>query len=265
MADDSTAAGGEGPVPVLVERRGAVTVITINRPDRRNAVDLRTAELLEKVVDEFEADDAARVAVLTGAGGTFSAGMDLKAAAGGEFAFTERGGPLGITSRPLAKPLIAAVEGHALAGGCELALVADLIVASTDSQFGLPEPKRGLVAAAGGVLRLAQRLPRNVAMELALTGNPMPARRMAELGLVNRLAEPGEVLDAALALAEEIIANAPLSVRVSKQIVEQSPDWSVAEEFAKQGELAQAAIFSEDAGEGVAAFAEKRSPVWKGR
>lgn len=250
---------------MLVDRRGPVWVITINRPERRNAVDLATARLLESVVDELEADDAARVAVITGAGGSFCAGMDLKAAAGGEFAITERGGPLGITSRPLAKPLIAAVEGHALAGGCELALVADLVVAARDSQFGLPEPKRGLVAAAGGVLRLAQRLPRNVAMEMALTGNPVPATRMAELGLVNRLAEPGQVLDAALALAEEIIENAPLSVQVSKQIIEQSPDWPVDEAFGRQGDLAMTAVLSEDAAEGVAAFAEKRQPVWKGR
>jgi acetyl-CoA C-acetyltransferase len=242
-----------------------VAVVTINRPERRNAVDLRTAELLEQVVDHLEADPAVRVAVITGAGGSFCAGMDLKAAAAGQFAITERGGPLGITARPMTKPLIAAVEGHALAGGFELALVADLVVASTESQFGLPEPKRGLVAAAGGVLRTAQRLPRNVAMELALTGNPMPATRMAELGLVNRLAEPGTVLDAALALAEEITGNAPLSVEVSKRIIEESPDWSVEEAFAKQGDLAAVAVLSEDAVEGVAAFAEKRTPVWKGR
>lgn len=253
------------PMTVLVDRRGPVTILTINRPERRNAVDLATAELLEQAVDHFEADPGARVAVITGAGGSFCAGMDLKAAAGGQFAMTERGGPLGITARPLTKPLIAAVEGHALAGGCELALVADLIVAATDSQFGLPEPKRGLVAAAGGVLRLSQRLPRNVAMELALTGNAMPATRMADLGLVNRLAEPGEVLDAALALAEEIMLNAPLSVQVSKQIIEQAPDWSVGEAFARQSDLAMTAVLSEDAAEGIAAFAEKRRPVWKGR
>ena len=253
------------PQTVLVEKRGPVTVITINRPERRNAVDKHTAELLEQAVDHFEADPEARVAVITGAGGSFCAGMDLKAAAGGEFAMTERGGPLGIAARPLAKPLIAAVEGHALAGGCELALVADLIVAAEDSQFGLPEPKRGLVAAAGGVLRLSQRLPRNVAMELALTGNPMPATRMAELGLVNRLAEPGQVLEAALALAEEIMVNAPLSVQVSKQIVEQAPDWPVDEAFGRQSDLAMTAVLSEDAAEGIAAFAEKRPAVWKGR
>ncbi len=250
---------------VLVDRRGPVTLITLNRPERRNAVDLATAVLLEQTVDAFEADDEARVAIITGAGGSFCAGMDLKAAAGGEFAMTERGGPLGITARPLTKPLIAAVEGHALAGGLELALVADLVVAATDSQFGLPEPKRGLVAAAGGVLRLSQRLPRNVAMELALTGNPMPAARMAELGLVNRLAEPGKVLDAAMELAEEIMLNAPLSVQVSKQIIEQAPDWSVDEAFGKQSDLAMTAVLSEDAAEGVAAFSEKRKPVWKGR
>lgn len=253
------------PMTVLTERRGDVLVITLNRPERRNAVDLATAELLEQVVDHFEAEPSLRVAVLTGAGGTFCAGMDLKAAAAGQFAMTEKGGPLGITSRPLTKPMIAAVEGQALAGGCELALVSDLIVASTESQFGLPEPKRGLVAAAGGVLRITQRLPRNIAMELALTGNPLPATRLAELGLVNRLAAPGEVLDAALALAEEITVNAPLSVAVSKRIVEESPDWSVAEGFQRQSDLAAVAVLSEDAAEGVAAFAEKRAPVWKGR
>ncbi len=250
---------------VLHERRGEVLVITLNRPHRRNSVDLATAELLEQTVDWFEADPSLRVAVITGAERTFCSGMDLKAAAGGEFAMTEKGGPLGITSRSLAKPMIAAVEGHALAGGFELALVSDLLVAATDSQFGLPEPKRGLVAAAGGVLRITQRLPRNIAMEMALTGNPMRAARMAELGLVNRLAEPGQVLDAALALAEEITVNAPLSVAASRRIVEESPDWSVAEAFAKQADLAMSAVLSEDAAEGVAAFAEKRAPVWKGR
>lgn len=252
-------------MPVLVERRGPVTVITLNRPERRNSIDLATARLLERAVDAFEADAEARVAVLTGAGGTFSAGMDLKAAARGEFALTEKRGPLGIAALPIQKPVIAAVEGHALAGGCELALVADLVVASRVAQFGIPEPKRGLVAAAGGVLRLAQRLPRNVALELALTGNPMPATRMAELGLVNRLAEPGTVLDAALALADEIVANAPLSVQASRRIVLESPSWSPEEEFAKQSELAAVAVTSQDAAEGIAAFAEKRDPVWQGR
>jgi len=191
--------------------------------------------------------------------------MDLKTAAAGSFALTDKRGPLGISALPIGKPVIAAVEGHALAGGCELALVADLVVAATDSQFGIPEPKRGLVAAAGGVLRLTERLPRNDAMELALTGNPMPATRMAELGLVNRLAEPGAVLDAALALADEIVANAPLSVAASRRIVLESPSWSPEEAFARQSDLAGVAVMSEDAAEGIAAFAEHREPVWRGR
>lgn len=253
------------PPPVLVERRGPVTVITLNRPKARNAVNLAMAKALERAVDAFEADPNAQVAVLTGAGGSFCSGMDLKAAARGEFPVTEARGPLGITAKPPSKPLIAAVEGHALAGGCELALASDLIVAADDAQFGIPEPKRGLVAIAGGVMRLRERLPRNVAMELALTGDPMPARRLAELGLVNELAPAGKVLDAALALAERIAVNAPLSVRASKRIVDESPGWSASEAFGKQGDVAGAAVLSEDATEGILAFAQKRPPVWKGR
>lgn len=253
------------PPPVLVERRGAVTVITLNRPEVRNAVNLAMAEALERAVDAFEADDNARVAVLTGAGGSFCSGMDLKAAARGEFPMTEQRGPLGLTAKPPVKPLIAAVEGHALAGGCELALASDLIVAAEDSQFGIPEPKRGLVAAAGGVLRLRERLPRNVAMELALTGDPMPAARLAELGLINRLAPSGRVLDAAVALAESVAVNAPISVQVSKRIVDEAFDWSSEESFARQGDIASPAVLSEDATEGIRAFAEKRAPEWKGR
>ncbi|MFD4352676.1 crotonase/enoyl-CoA hydratase family protein [Nocardia sp. NPDC058518] len=251
--------------PVLVENRGPVRVITLNRPHRRNAIDHATAHLLERVIDAFEADDTARVAVITGAGGTFCAGMDLKAAAAGEFPLTDRRGPLGIAGLPITKPLIAAVEGHALAGGCELALVADLIVASSDSQFGIPEAKRGLVAAAGGVLRLSQRLPRNIAMELALTGDPMPAVRLAELGLINRIAEPGHVLECAVEMAERIVCNAPLSVAISKQIIDQAADWTRDEEFGRQTDLAGQALFSHDAAEGVAAFAAHRDPVWQGR
>ena len=192
------------PPSVLVEDRGPVRIITLNRPHRRNAIDLATAQLLERVIDAFEADPAVTVAILTGAEGGFCAGMDLKAAAAGQFPITERRGPLGMTRMPIAKPVIAAVEGHALAGGCELALTADLIVAARDSSFGIPEPKRGLVAAAGGVLRLAQRLPRAIATELALTGEPMSAEKLAGFGLVNRLAEPGHALDVALELAAEI-------------------------------------------------------------
>ncbi|MBL1076974.1 crotonase/enoyl-CoA hydratase family protein [Nocardia sp. 2] len=253
------------PAPVLVERRGHVTIITLNRPHARNAIDLATALGLERAIDAYEADPNARIAILTGAGGYFSAGMDLKAAARGEVPVTEKRGILGLVAAPPAKPLIAAVEGPALAGGCELALTADLIVAAENSTFGIPEVKRGLVAVGGGVLRLAQRLPRAIAMELALTGDPISAGRAAELGLINQVSAPGQALQVALALAERIAVNAPLSIDASKQIIEQSPDWTVAEAFARQGQLAAPALSSQDAGEGMRAFVEKRPPVWRGR
>ncbi|MBU3064732.1 crotonase/enoyl-CoA hydratase family protein [Nocardia sp. NEAU-G5] len=251
--------------PVLVERRGAVTIITINRPEVRNAVNLATALGIERALDAYEADPHAQVAILTGAGGYFSAGMDLKAAARGEVPVTQGRGILGIAAQPPRKPLIAAVEGPALAGGCELALSADLIVAARNSTFGIPEVKRGLVAVGGGVLRLARRIPRAIAMELALTGDPITAARAAELGLVNQLADPGGALEAALALAERIAVNAPLSILASKRIIEESADWTVAEEFTRQGQVAAAALASQDATEGVLAFTQKRPPVWKGR
>ncbi|WP_280263683.1 crotonase/enoyl-CoA hydratase family protein [Nocardia wallacei] len=253
------------PPPVLVERRGPITIITVNRPEVRNAIDLAAAQGIERALDAFDADPAAQVAILTGAGGYFSAGMDLKAAARGEVPMTEGRGPLGITAKPPRKPLIAAVEGPALAGGCELALSADLVVAASDSSFGIPEVKRGLVAVGGGVLRLAQRLPRALAMELALTGDPITAARAAEIGLVNQLAEPGGALDAALELAQRIAVNAPLSIAASKRIIDESPDWPTGEAFTRQGEVAGGALSSQDAAEGVLAFAQKRAPVWKGR
>ncbi|MEU1205429.1 crotonase/enoyl-CoA hydratase family protein [Nocardia sp. NPDC005825] len=253
------------PAPVLIERRGHIMIITINRPHARNAINLAAALGLERAIDAYEADPNARIAILTGAGGYFSAGMDLKAAARGEVPVTEKRGILGIVSQPPRKPLIAAVEGPALAGGCELALVADLIVAASDSTFGIPEVKRGLVAVGGGVLRLSQRLPRAIAMELSLTGDPISAARAAQIGLINQVAEPGKALDAALELAARVAVNAPLSIDASKQIIEQAPDWSVAEAFGKQGQVAAAALSSMDAGEGMRAFVEKRPPVWQGR
>ncbi|MFE6860782.1 crotonase/enoyl-CoA hydratase family protein [Nocardia sp. NPDC057668] len=253
------------PAPVLIERRGHVMIITINRPHARNAIDLATALGIERAIDAYEADPGARIAILTGAGGYFSAGMDLKAASRGEVPITEKRGILGLVALPPRKPLIAAVEGPALAGGCELALCADLIVAAADSMFGIPEVKRGLVAVGGGVLRLSQRLPRAIAMELTLTGDPITAARAAELGLINQVAEPGGALAAALVLAERVAVNAPLSIDAGKQIIDQCPDWSVAEAFAKQGQMAAAALSSLDAGEGMAAFVQKRAPVWQGR
>ncbi|CAM3629324.1 crotonase/enoyl-CoA hydratase family protein [Smaragdicoccus niigatensis] len=253
------------PPSVLVERRGSIMVITLNRPAVRNAVNLAMATALERAIDSFEADPDAQVAILTGAGGYFSAGMDLKAAARGEVPMTERRGPLGLAGRPPRKPLIAAVEGPALAGGCELALSADLIVAASDSQFGIPEPKRGLVAAGGGVYRLRERLPRNIAMQLALTGDPMSAAVLASYGLVNEVTEPGQALAGALRLAEQIAVNAPLSLLASKQIIDETSDWSTAEAFARQNDIASEALFSADATEGIMAFAEKRAPVWTSR
>jgi len=253
------------PAPVLVERRGAVTIITINRPQVRNAIDLATALGIERALDAYEADPHAQVAILTGAGGYFSAGMDLKAAARGEVPVTSGRGILGIAEHPPGKPLIAAVEGPALAGGCELALSADMVVAARDSSFGIPEVKRGLVAVGGGVLRLARRVPRAIAMELALTGDPITAARAAELGLVNHLADPGHALEAALALADRIAVNAPLSVLASKRIIDESADWSTAEEFTRQAQAATAALSSQDATEGVLAFTQKRTPRWQGR
>lgn len=250
---------------LLVERRDAITVLTVNRPQARNAIDLATAQALEAAIDAFEEDDAARVLVLTGAGGTFSAGMDLVAASRGEMPVTQRRGPLGIAAEPPVKPMISAVEGFALAGGFELALSGDLIVAAHDAQFGIPEVKRGLVAAGGGVLRLTQRLPRSMAAELALTGGRISADRLYQLGLVNRLTEPGDALGVALELAAEIVAAAPLAVAASKRIIDESPDWPAAEAFAKQGEIALPALISQDAAEGALAFAQKREPQWQGR
>lgn len=250
---------------LLVEKRDAITLLTVNRPKARNAIDLATARAIEAAVDEFEADDSARVLVLTGAENTFSAGMDLIAAAKGEMPITEKRGPLGITAKPPSKPMISAVEGYALAGGFELALAGDLIVASSTARFGIPEVKRGLVAAAGGVLRLTQRLPRPIVAELALTGGQIAAQRLYDLGLVNRVVEPGSTLEVALELAAEIVAAAPLSVAASKRIIDESPDWASAEAFAKQGEIALPALISKDAAEGAIAFAQKREPVWQGR
>lgn len=250
---------------VLLDRCDAITVLTVNRPAARNAIDLATAKAIEAAIDEFEADDTARVLVFTGADGTFSAGMDLIGMTRGEFPVTEHRGPLGIAAKPPAKPMISAVEGFALAGGFELALSGDLIVAARDAKFGIPEVKRGLVASGGGVMRLTQRLPRSIAAELALTGGRISAERLHQLGLVNRVTEPGEALEVALELAGEIAAAAPLAVAASKRIIDESPDWNTAEGFAKQGEIALPAIVSKDAAEGALAFAEKRDPVWQGR
>ncbi len=250
---------------VLSERRDRVLVVTLNRPQAKNAVNAALAEGVSAAMDELDGDDSLVAAILTGAGGSFCAGMDLKAFVRGESAFLADRGFAGLTRRPPAKPLIAAVEGYALAGGFEIALACDLIVASKQAIFGIPEVKRSLVAAAGALIHLPKRIPYHVAMELALTGDPIGAERAYELGVVNRLAEPQGALDAALELAAAIAPNAPLAVRASKQIVASTHDWSVEEAWTKQGEIAGPVFVSEDAKEGATAFAEKRPPVWRGR
>jgi len=250
---------------VLTERRGRVLVITINRPDQRNAINAAVANGIAGALDELDADSELTVGVLTGAGKGFSAGMDLKAFVAGESPWVGDRGFAGITQRSSAKPLIAAVEGFAVAGGLEVALACDLIIASRGTRLGIPEVKRSLVAAGGGLLRLPRVLPRTVAMELALTGDPIDAERAYELGLVNRLAEPGLALDTALELAETIAANGPLALAASKRILTESLDWPDSEFFARQGEITGPVMSSEDAREGATAFAEKRPPVWRGR
>ncbi len=250
---------------VLTERRDGVLVITLNRPDARNAVNAALAEGVGAALDELDADDELRVGVLTGAGKGFSSGMDLKAFVAGESPYVEGRGFAGITRRSSRKPLIAAIEGFAVAGGFEVALSCDLIVASKGARLGIPEVKRSLVAAAGALFRLPRRIPYHLAMELALTGDPIDAERGHELGLVNRLAEPGGALDAALELAGDIVKNGPLALIASKEIVQGSRDWTEEESWEKQGPIAGPVMGSEDAREGAIAFAEKRDPVWKGR
>ncbi len=249
---------------VQVEVDGAVAVITINRPQARNAINAAVAKGIASALDELDARKDVSVLVLTGAGGYFSSGMDLKAFLGGELPWVEGRGFGGIVENPPAKPIIAAVEGYALAGGFELVLSCDLVVASREAKFGLPEPKRGLVAGAGGLLRLPRRIPYHIAMEMALTGDFYPATRLAELGLVNRVTEPGEALAAAKELAAKIAENAPLALKGSKRIIVESADWSREEMFERQRSIVDPIFGSKDAMEGAAAFAEKRAPRWSG-
>jgi enoyl-CoA hydratase len=250
---------------VLTERRDGVLLITLNRPDARNAVNLPLAEGIAAALDELDGEDSLSVGVLTGAGKGFCAGMDLKAFVSGERPWVGDRGFAGIVRRASVKPLIAAVEGFAVAGGLEVALACDLIVAARGAKLGIPEVKRSLVAAGGALLRLPRSLPYNVAMELALTGEPISAERAAELGLVNRLADTGAAVQVAVSLAEEIAANAPLALIASKRILQEQRDWSSAEMWEAQGAISEPVFTSEDAREGATAFSEKRPPVWRGR
>jgi enoyl-CoA hydratase len=250
---------------VLVERTDGVAVITINRPEARNAIDLATARGIADAIDLLDGDRDMSVGVLTGAGGTFCAGMDLKAFTRGERPVIEGRGFGGLTGRPPRKPLIAAVEGYALAGGFELALSADLVVAARDARFGLPEVKRGLVAGAGGLLRLPRTVSYQLAMEVALTGDMLEAASLHRHGLINRITEPGKALYEAVVLASRIAKNAPLAVAASKAIVALSAGWTDSELFDSQAGEVEPVLRSNDALEGARAFAEKRAPIWRGQ
>ncbi|WP_326600815.1 crotonase/enoyl-CoA hydratase family protein [Rhodococcus sp. PD04] len=249
---------------VLTEFADGVAVFTLNRPEAKNAVNLEVSEALAAAIDEFEARPDLTIGILTGAGGTFCAGMDLKAFARGERPSIPGRGFGGLTEAPPSKPLIAAVEGWALAGGCELALSADLIVASREAKFGIPEVKRGLAAAAGGLLRLPKILPYPLAMELAITGDPLTAEVAHQHGLVNRVTEPGEALTVAKELAARVAANGPLAVMATKQVVAMAANYTDPDAFVAQRKFIDPVFASADAKEGARAFAEKRAPVWKG-
>jgi enoyl-CoA hydratase len=251
--------------PVLTERRDGVLLITLNRPDARNAVNAALAHGVGDALDTLDADDGLSVGVLTGAGKGFSAGMDLKAFVAGESPRVEGRGFAGVVERSSRKPLIAAIEGFAVAGGLEIALACDLVVASREARLGIPEAKRALVAAGGALRRLPQRIPLGVALEMALTGDPISAERGYELGLVNRVTEPGGAVEAALELAAAIAANGPLALLATKQIVYRQGDWSDDEFWREQAKISDPIFSSEDAREGATAFSEKRDPVWKGR
>ena len=250
---------------VLTEISDGVMTITINRPNAKNAVNKDVAEGIAAALDALDADDNTHVVILTGAGGTFCSGMDLKAFVTGETPYVAGRGFAGMVEKSTDKPMIAAVEGYALAGGCELAITCDLIVAADNSMFGIPEVKRGLAAAAGGLVRLPRQIPSRVAMEMALTGDFMSAERAMSVGLINQIAPAGEALAQAKALAAKIAENGPLAVKRSKQVIKESIDWSQDEMFANQQEITSTVFSREDAIEGATAFAEKRKSNWKGR
>lgn len=250
---------------LLTEVRDGVLLVTLNRPEQRNAVNRAVAEGIASALDRLDADDTLRAGVLAGAGKGFCAGMDLKAFIAGEQPSVEGRGFAGIVQRASEKPLIAAVEGFAVAGGFEIALACDLIVAARGTRFGIPEVRRGLVAAGGALLRLPQRIPYHLAMELALTGDFVDAERAYEIGLVSRLVEPGEAVAGALSLAATIAANGPLAVAASKRILVEAPAWPADERWSRQAEISDPVRASADAREGSLAFAEKRAPRWVGR
>ncbi len=252
---------------VRFEQAGRVGTITLDRPAARNAINGQIARGIEAAIDRIEDDPEVWVGILAAKGPVFCAGADLRAASEGRGAelATARGGFGGIVKRRRTKPLIAAVDGPALAGGCEIVLACDLVVASTDARFGIPEVKRGLIAGAGGLFRLGRHLPRNLAMQLALTGDPIDAARAAHFGMVNILTDPGQALVGAMALADQVVANAPVSVRLSRQVLLDTAAMDDAEAFEASAAAFVLNCQSADFTEGPAAFLEKRAPRWSGR
>jgi enoyl-CoA hydratase len=249
---------------VLVERQDGVMTITINRPEAKNSLNAAVAKGIADAVDELDNSQDVRVGILTGAGGVFSAGMDLKAFLAGETPAIEGRGLCGITETPPRKPLIGAVEGWALAGGFELLLACDLVTAGRSARFGVPEVKRGLLAVGGGAFLLARRVPQAIALEMLLTGDPIDASRAMAVGLVNRVVDDGSALEAARQLAASIASNGPFALAVTKQIARTTNDWTLNDGWREQGRLAAPVFASDDAREGATAFAEKRTPVWSG-
>lgn len=265
MTDTQAPASDTATENITIEVVDGVLVVTLDRPEARNAINTATAVEIGAAMDRLDDDPTLVAGILTGGGGTFCAGMDLKAFLAGEKPSIPGRGFAGIVEGPPAKPVIAAVEGYALAGGFEIALACDMIVAAEDAKFGLPEVKRGLVAAGGGLMRLPERVPYHLAMEWALTGDLIPATRAHEVGFINRLTPKGGALDAALELGRAIAQNGPLAVRATKRVIVESPGWTRAEMFDKQREITLPVRESEDAREGATAFKEKRAPQWKAR
>ncbi|MEV6028016.1 crotonase/enoyl-CoA hydratase family protein [Streptomyces sp. NPDC052036] len=250
---------------VHTEQRDGIFVITIDRPEARNAINGATAHALAAAIDELDARDDLVVGILTGAGGVFSAGMDLKAFAAGDTPVIPGRGFAGITRTQINAPLIAAVEGYALGGGTEMALACDMIVAARNATFGQTEVHYGIVPPEGGMVRLPERIPRNIALELLLTGDPLPAERAEQLGLVNLLTEPGAALTGALELADRVAHNAPLAITAVKRVVNERTAFRDQDALSEQDQIVAPVLASQDAREGARAFAEKRSPHWQGR
>jgi enoyl-CoA hydratase len=250
---------------ILSERRGPILLVTINRPEAKNAFDSATSYAMNEAMDLLEREDELFVGVITGAGGTFSAGADLKEAASGVRRERPPRGGFGIFAKPPRKPLIAAVEGYAVGGGFELCLACDLIVAARTAKLGLPEVRHNVVALGGGLFRLPRRMPYHLAMELALTGELRDAEFFHQLGIVNRLTEQGGALEEALRFAERLLANGPTALSATKEIIQRSADWTEEEAWREQMTPARRALESQDRKEGLKAFAEKRKPQWKGK